>query len=105
MDDLRQLLLPTFQRCPRCGQIIRHAPPEDALGDTILDVLQAAGGRLVKMNILLDAIGMDVGRTTVWERLTSFEEEGKVARDPKRPKSGWRASRRLKRSDEQAFAA
>lgn len=85
-----ELPLPLFERCTKCGQIIRQAPPDDPLGDAVLGVLRSAHGRLVRTGLLSDFIGMRAGRTTLWERLTKLEAEGMVERDPERPRSGWK---------------
>jgi hypothetical protein len=89
-----ELPLPLFERCTKCGQIIRQAPPEDPLGDAILGVLRSAQGRLVRAGLLSDFIGMRAGRTTLWERLAKFEADGLVERDAQHPRSGWRIPRR-----------
>lgn len=88
-----QLALPRFERCTKCGQVIYDTPPDDPLGDAILGVLSQAGRRFVRMRLIQDFIGMQAGRTTIYERLTVFEDDGMVERDPEHPRIGWRITR------------
>lgn len=94
-DDRHQPRTTSFKLCPHCGHVLHDLPPDDALGMAILDVLREAGGRYVRMQILQDAVGVEVSRSTLWQRLHQFEEQGQVRRRPDRPKSGWRYVRQV----------
>lgn len=81
-------ITPLFKRCKACGQVMRHKPSADPVGDAILEALSQTGG-FVKMGILKDMVGMDVHRQTVWDRCQALEKQKRIYRDLAHPKKGW----------------
>jgi hypothetical protein len=102
---ITQLPMPLHQICRTCGQPILVAPPRDWVGDAILRVLRSANGRLVKMNLIIGFSGVNAGRTTFHDRLSIYESDGWVERDPAHPKLGYRITEKGKQMHDHESAA
>lgn len=86
----KQLPLPLFERCSKCGQVIVVKPSADPVMDAILRTLRAANGLYVKTGLLRQLIGMKIGRTQLHERVVVLEKAKMIKRNLKHPRSGYK---------------